>query len=343
MEVVLANSTIVTVDESHNADLFWALKGGGNNFGIVTSVQIEAFRGPPEWYVFQIWDIMDSHAVFERLAIRTESMPEDVWQIAVTLAWHRPTREFVITERRVVSKDLPSSQPVGGDDTNRNDNVTTDVADELAINTYSYQRSVLQMSQKMDITNPAGKFNFFGSVTVANNPSLFGVLAEIFEEESLGILDAHGLEAFIVYNPLHQATIQKMKVRGGNALGIEVDDGPLMSECSATAKIIQLLSCLLTMFCTVVNINLRWISASENQRMRVFMQVLIRRFRAAAKSMGSLHQYIFQNHAFDEQDIFRSYGEKNLKRMHAIRKDVDPHGIFQLLQPGYFKLGMDNM
>ena len=35
-EVVLSNGSIVNANNATNTDLFWALKGGGNQFGMVT-------------------------------------------------------------------------------------------------------------------------------------------------------------------------------------------------------------------------------------------------------------------------------------------------------------------
>jgi hypothetical protein len=39
-EVVLLDGSIVTCDGEHEADLFWALRGGGGNFGVVTSMSL---------------------------------------------------------------------------------------------------------------------------------------------------------------------------------------------------------------------------------------------------------------------------------------------------------------
>jgi FAD/FMN-containing dehydrogenase len=54
-DVVLADGSLVTADEGQNEDLFWAIRGGGGNFGIVTSLTLRlhpvatVFWGPMLW------------------------------------------------------------------------------------------------------------------------------------------------------------------------------------------------------------------------------------------------------------------------------------------------------
>lgn len=48
-EVVLADGRIVTADAHAHSDLSWALKGGSNNFGIVTNFKMQTFRTQSVW------------------------------------------------------------------------------------------------------------------------------------------------------------------------------------------------------------------------------------------------------------------------------------------------------
>lgn len=49
IEVVLADGKIVEANKSSNTDLFRALKGGSNNFGVVTRYDIQVFVQGPYW------------------------------------------------------------------------------------------------------------------------------------------------------------------------------------------------------------------------------------------------------------------------------------------------------
>jgi FAD/FMN-containing dehydrogenase len=43
MEIVTADARLLRVDADHDPDLFWALRGGGGNFGVVTAIEFEVY------------------------------------------------------------------------------------------------------------------------------------------------------------------------------------------------------------------------------------------------------------------------------------------------------------
>ena len=43
-ELVTADGRLVRADAEQHADLFWALRGGGGNFGVVTAIEFEVFQ-----------------------------------------------------------------------------------------------------------------------------------------------------------------------------------------------------------------------------------------------------------------------------------------------------------
>lgn len=61
--VTLADGTTVRASESDNADLFWALRGAGSSFGIVSEFEFDTFEPPEELTHFGVkldWDDAES-------------------------------------------------------------------------------------------------------------------------------------------------------------------------------------------------------------------------------------------------------------------------------------------
>src|SRR5437016_6081229 len=63
-EVIFADGSVVTADESNNDDLYWAIRGGGGNFGVITELKMRlhpistAVAGPMFWELDKTADIL---------------------------------------------------------------------------------------------------------------------------------------------------------------------------------------------------------------------------------------------------------------------------------------------
>ena len=78
MDMVLADGSFVTADEKENADLFWAVRGGGGNFGVATSF---TFRTHPVHTVTAgpiFWPIEDGPEIMRRFEDFITDAPEEI-------------------------------------------------------------------------------------------------------------------------------------------------------------------------------------------------------------------------------------------------------------------------
>jgi FAD/FMN-containing dehydrogenase len=78
-DVVLADGSLVHASEDRNEDLFWAIRGGGGNFGVVTSFTLRlhpvstVLGGPTLWRLEEAEDVLRWYRDFQPAA------PEDVY------------------------------------------------------------------------------------------------------------------------------------------------------------------------------------------------------------------------------------------------------------------------
>jgi len=84
-DVVMADGSHLRASETENADLFWGLRGGGGNFGIVTSFEFKLHQvGPDVLSGLIVFPINEANSVLMQFARFTETMPDDlnVWMVA---------------------------------------------------------------------------------------------------------------------------------------------------------------------------------------------------------------------------------------------------------------------
>ena len=79
MDVVTAAGQLIRVSEAENPDLFWALRGGGGNFGVVTRIDYRTYDVGPDIMAGAIaWRAEDAPQVLDLFKSVAESAPPEL-------------------------------------------------------------------------------------------------------------------------------------------------------------------------------------------------------------------------------------------------------------------------
>jgi FAD/FMN-containing dehydrogenase len=79
-EIVTANGRVLTLSAEENSDLFWAIRGGGGNFGVVTEFEFSLHEVSPDMYggVIQ-WRLSDARVVLDYYGEYSESFADEMF------------------------------------------------------------------------------------------------------------------------------------------------------------------------------------------------------------------------------------------------------------------------
>lgn len=142
---------------------------------------------------------------------------------------------------------------------------------------------------------------------------------QIFREEVSAIRSVSGLAPNFICYPLPTKAMAYMQRRGGNALGINLDQ-PLF----------------------LILISTGWSNATDDTAVEIMTRNVVERTRSAAKKAGFAHPYLYVNYAAAGRagEVFAGYGEESLARLRRIQAEVDPAGLFTAngLWRGFMKL-----
>ncbi|KAJ4355543.1 uncharacterized protein N0V89_003560 [Didymosphaeria variabile] len=302
-EVVLANSSIVTVSQHSHPSLYWALRGGANNFGIVTTFTVRVFPQGPLFSGQWTFSANNTDAVLEEAQRLFTEIDDPDMEFEYFDSYSQASNSFSTVARAKYAQAI--LHPSVYDGVNQIASVaTTTSIDSLANLSASAPFNGVDRHLFTTIT-------YYPSLEVSKRA------VQIFREEIQSVRNVTGLVPFLIVYPIPKAAMVAMKERGGNALGID-EDSPL---------IISLLSLI-------------WSDAADDSTMNDFSDRVISRIQAAAVANDADHPYVYVNYAKFDQDPFAGYGEENRQQLIEIQNEVDPEGIFTSkgLWRGFFKL-----
>jgi len=78
VELVTADGEVVRADATSRPELFWALRGGGGNFGIVTTIEIQLLPIEDAYAGMMLWDIDRAPDVLRAFAAWSRTAPDEV-------------------------------------------------------------------------------------------------------------------------------------------------------------------------------------------------------------------------------------------------------------------------
>jgi FAD/FMN-containing dehydrogenase len=95
-DIVTADGNFRSVDQDHDVDLFWGLRGGGGNFGVVTSLKYKVHPVGKVLGGLVAWPLEMTKPVMEFLRGFVKDLPDEVGKIGVEVIADREKRPMVI-------------------------------------------------------------------------------------------------------------------------------------------------------------------------------------------------------------------------------------------------------
>jgi FAD/FMN-containing dehydrogenase len=78
VELITADGELIRTDDDHDPELFWALRGGGGSFGVVTAVEFDLYPVIHAYAGWLAWDWREADRVLRRWADWATTAPGDV-------------------------------------------------------------------------------------------------------------------------------------------------------------------------------------------------------------------------------------------------------------------------
>jgi len=315
-EIVLASGSIITASESSNPDLWRALKGGSNNFGIVTRFTLRTFSCGIIWAGFLFLPSFQSAkaiAAFHECVNRANSSDTSDSNAPgpiTSLTYVQPLNTTVISISLVYTKPLKNDKkwPLYWR--------TSPYASLLRLWSTCKHRTLTSATDEMHAFNGIGKRQLLTTTTIKNDLKTLAAVHAAFRE-AIGLCrKVKGLNWTLVLQPLLPDWVRK---GDPNPLGLDgYTEGALVNAHFAV----------------------NWQDIQDDELVKSTARRGIVQIEAFAVANHTSHRYRFMNYCAEWQRPFEGYGDENLQFLRGVSQRYDPNSFFQKGCVGAFKLNV---
>ncbi|KAK8026555.1 FAD linked oxidase-like protein [Apiospora marii] len=299
-EVVLADGTTVNANAKENSDLFWALKGGGPNFGVVTRIDVYAIPARKIWYEMRVYSVDDLAAVLDAHVLWQNSGASDT----------KSTASLIMTPD-AITVVLQYSAPV----------------EKPEAFAPFYNLEPLQIA----VPSTIGTFQSLATILASVSPSqpmrhdyratssridarLYEDVYRFWRTRALAAREATGANQTFVIQPVVPNVATQGLAKGGNSMGIPAENH--------------------IWWTTLVD----WTDPKDDEKVRSVSIETTEQWKKLGQERGLHLPFLYMNDASRDQNPLATYGAENIARLKEISLKYDPTQLFQKHQNGGFLL-----
>ncbi|KAI1660379.1 putative oxidoreductase [Daldinia decipiens] len=301
-EVVLANGSIVNANVDENPDLLFALRGGSNNFGVITRIDFQTFEQGSIWAggILSSSDTIDEH--LKAFVDLNSAESYDEYASLITNLGHAGGRKTFILSNIIYTK------------AEENPSVFEPFMKISAMDEKVRITSIAEMAVEQGSYSKNGRRQLFVTITHKSTVPMLNAVYLNWNKSIETIKGVRGIVWAISLEPLPPAIYARSATSHAFGLSDRSD---------------ALVIAILTVF---------WRNEEDDLKVEMAARELFQAIEDDAKRLGAYDPFIYPNYAASWQDPIASYGDERLRKLQRVRMDVDPKGVFSRQVPGGFKI-----
>ncbi|KAK8033595.1 hypothetical protein PG991_002993 [Apiospora marii] len=316
-EIVLADGSVAKATADENPDLFWALKGGSSNFGIVTQFKLRTFASSKVWA--------------GTYTVSGEHLDEFFEAIADFAATNTDAKSHIVPMTVAASPNTTVAAVILFYDSDTVANPAcfekflaipsvSNTCDFKTLSAFAIENGGLVVDHINDL--------FIAGTTVGKdqaallkgikitNDAFFAALPELYAAVPPANLSLVSIDWQPITSLWTAGSARSNP--GGNPLGV---DTAAKGAYLAWAEVVE------------------WIGSEYDEAVFAWAEKTTDAINAATKAAGLFDAFNYMGDAAGFQDIYQGYGADNEKRLRDVSRKYDPERVFQKLLPGGFKIG----